>query len=530
MWRRVTRGLVLSGIVALLIPVSAVAQLTIGAVEKPAADEKVFGMVQVQGWTLSQADVSKVDIYVDGVFVHSANLGIPRIDVIEAYPDWEGIQTRMPGFATGITANRFTNGPHTLHVVVTTSDSRTHEIGRRTFVVDNTLNQAPFGFVDIPDTSSTVDAHGSFPVVGWAADTDGIERVDIIVDGLTVQGAVYGDERPDVSNAYPDLPSARFSGFVAHLDTTRIQDGVHTLTVRARDNRGVSRDIGRRTIQIFNSTANLRPFGNIDEPRKDSVLYGNCGGPPPQVSPIVNWLNHITPVRGWALDLGTRRDLGRVSYVELMVDGVQWYSTDECAFNASMGAYTNCYGLTRMDVARYYPTYPDAPRSGFLFTLDVGSLVKLGVPVGHHVLKVRVGDQEQTFADIPNTSGVPVFFRCITDQMDFASFGFIDVPGQMDFTKGVVTFQGWAIDEGTGVQNVEIWVDGRLLGLATYGIERPDVRDQYPFLGALYSGWRFVYDTAQLSDGRHRLTVRVLDRSGITTEIGSTDFYTDNPD
>jgi N-acetylmuramoyl-L-alanine amidase len=530
MWRRVTRGLVIGSAIALLLPFTLFAQQSIGFIEKPAAGQTVSGMVLVQGWALDPDQVARVDLYVDDQFQHSANINIPRIDVIEAYPDWEGIHTRKPGFQTGFLASRFSNGTHTIHAIVTTSENRSFEIGRREVTINNTINQSPFGAVDIPDTSSVVDVNGSFPVVGWAADTDGIARVEIVVDDLTLQSAMYGDERPDVANAFPDLPAARFSGYVAYVDTSRIQDGVHRVLVRAIDRLGMQKILGSRTVQLFNSTNNLRPFGYLDEPRRDAELWGNCGGAPPPVSPNVDFGNKITLVKGWALDLGTREDTGRVAYAELMVDGVPWYSTDDCAFVAELGAKVNCYGLTRFDVARYYPTYADAPNSGFLFTLDVGTLIKLGVPVGRHVLKVRVGDQEQTFAEIPGTSGIPVTFSCIDQENNYPSVGYIDFPTPMEFLSGTVTFHGWALEESGTVQNVEIMVDGQFMGFATYGLVRPDVRDAYPTVrNSIYSGWRFNIDTTQFGDGRHRLSVVVLDFAGDRTIIGSTDFYTDNP-
>jgi hypothetical protein len=536
MWRRVARGLVLSGLFALLSSSALFAQTHpfVGFIEKPAAGETVSGMVLVQGYALDQERISRIDLYVDGAFQHSANIDIPRIDVIEAYRDWAGIQTRQPGFTTGFQAGRFSNGSHEIHVVVTTDDNRTFEVGRRTILVDNSINQAPFGSVDIPDTSGIFDTNGSFPVVGWAADTDGVARVDVLIDNLNTQTAMYGDPRPDVGNAFPDFPAAVFSGFIANVDTTRVQDGVHTLTVRVTDRQGLARVIGRRDVQIFNSENNLRPFGYIDEPKRDTVLYGtNCATVPTcRVSPCVpaDFENHITPVRGWALDLGTRADLGRISYAELMVDGARWYSTNSCTFDSTLGAFVNCYGLPRFDVQRYYPTYPDAPRSGFMFTLDVGALMAIGVPAGHHVLKVRVGDQEQTFADLPNTSGIPVFFQCADQTTDFASQGYIDFPKDHDFVKGDVTFSGWALDDNGGVQQVEVLVDGNLLGIASYGYARPDVRAAYPTsLNSGNSGWRFTMDTTQLGDNRHRLTVQVLDRQGHRSIIGSVDFYVDNP-
>ncbi|HKB80988.1 MAG TPA: Ig-like domain-containing protein, partial [Thermoanaerobaculia bacterium] len=326
-----------------------------------------------------------------------------------------------------------------------------------------------------------------------------------------------------------DLPSANFSGFIANVDTTRIQNGVHLLEVVAWDRLGMSKLIGRRQLQIFNNEANLQPFGHLDEPLPSAVLYGTKCGVIPIISPPTNPQSHITPVRGWALDLGARSDLGRISYAELMVDGVRWASTDDCAFNPIFGAYANCYGLPRFDVERYYPTYPDAPQSGFMFTLDVGALLALGVQPGHHVLKVRVGDQQQTFTELPGPQGIPVFFECAEDRVPTA-FGAIDVPVPFDFVKGNVTFQGWAANEGNSISSVEIVVDGNFVGKAEYGFPRPDVQQAFPFLfNSLNSGWRFTMDTTQLSNARHRLTVRVVTSSGGRTEIGSTDFYVQNP-
>ena len=366
-------------------------------------------------------------------------------------------------------------------------------------------------------------------MVGWALDTDGIGRVDVFIDNGILQSAMYGDARPDVGNTFPDLPAANFSGFIANIDTTRIQDGVHLMDVVAFDRLGLSRIIGRRQIQVFNEEANLKPFGYLDEPKRDAVLYGTrCNQTPVIISPPVNPQSHITPVRGWALDLGTRTVVGRVQYVELMIDGVRWASTDDCAFSAIFSTYTNCYGLPRFDVQRFFPTYPDSPRSGFMFTMDVGALIALGVRPGNHVLKVRVGDQQQTFTELPGPSGMPVFFECAEDRVAAAA-GFIDIPVQFDFVRGNVTFQGWAANERGTVGAVEIVVDGDFIGVAQYGYPRPDVPPANPNLfNALNSGWKFTMDTTKLANARHRLTVRVLDTSGLRTEIGSVDFYVQN--
>jgi hypothetical protein len=530
MWRRVTRGLVLSILASLAVP-ALLAQIpeTLGGLDYPDPGVPQSGVILVKGWFLDPAAISKIALYVDDQFVVNANTGLPRIDIVEAYPNYPGIQHIAPGFSIGVLASRFTNGAHSLAVKVFRSDGTVTELGRRTIQVDNSINQSPFGNVDIPDLAGTYNASGSFPVSGWALDTDGVARVEVLIDNGIVQNAMYGDPRPDVANTIADWPDALYSAFIANVDTTRIQDGVHTLDVRAVDRLGLSRLIGRRTVQIFNENANLKPFGYIDEPKRDAVLYGTLCGTIPQASPVINAQSHITPVRGWALDLGTRTDTGRVAYAELMIDGRRWYSTDDCAFSAIFSNYVNCYGLPRYDVERYYPGYPDAPRSGFLFTMDVGALMALGVRPGNHVLKVRVGDQQQTFTELPNRDGIPVFFECAENRVA-AAVGFIDVPHTSDYMKGVVTFQGWAVTETSSITSVEIVVDGDFKGTAQYGFPRPDVAQQYPYLfNSQNSGWHFVIDTSRLANSKHRVTVRVVDVRGLRTEIGSVDFYVQNP-
>jgi hypothetical protein len=500
----------------------------VGDVDLPDVGQPQSGVVLVRGWALDPQQISRIELWVDDRYQHNAVKFLPRIDIIEAFPDWPGIHSARPGFITGFLASRFPNGPHIVEIRVVTSDGQIHFLGRRTIQINNSINQAPFGFVDIPDGNGVYNASGAFPVNGWAADTDGIERIEVLIDDGVVQGAVHGDPRPDVGATYPDFPGAAFSGFVANVDTTRIENGIHTLTVRAVDTKGMSQMIGRRTVQIINNNLFLKPFGYLDEPQRDAVLYGTgCGGPPPIISPPVRELEHVTPVRGWALDLGTRDNVGRVSYAELMVDGVRWLSTDDCG--VVEGRFANCYGLPRYDVARYYPTFPDAPRAGFLFTLDVGALINLGVRPGNHVLSVRVGDRDQTFTELPTQDGIPVWFQCVDQTFNFAGFGFIEYPTAFDYVGGTVVFRGWAVEENENVAAIEVIVDGNFVGQAQYGFPRTDVQDQYPHIrNSRNSGWMFSMDTRRLSNARHKLTVRIVGSTGARSEIGSVEFYVFN--
>ena len=531
MWRWVTRGLVLT-LVALLAPVL-FAQTTefVGEVDSPDPAKVHSGLVLVRGWALDYNLINKIELWIDDVKQHETVMFLPRIDVERAFPDWPGIHNARPGFVTGFLASRFPNGSHLLELRVHTSDGEVHSLGRRNININNTINQSPFGALDIPDGKGVYNVSGAFPVLGWAADTDGIQRVDVLMDDLVLQSAMYGDQRPDVGATFPDFSGAMFSGYIANIDSTRIQNGVHVLTVRAVDNKGVTAMIGRRTVQVINNDQFLAPFGYLDEPQKDATLYGTGCGPGSgqgPISPPIDITQHLTPVRGWALDLGTRQDIGRVAYAELLIDGVRWLSTDNCA--AVGGRFANCYGVPRYDVARYYPTFPDAPRAGFIFTLDVGALMKIGVRPGLHNMMVRVGDREQTFTELPNRDGLPVWFQCVDgNTIDFPGFGAIDFPQTFDYVGGTVLFRGWALEDFSGLAAVEVIVDGTFVGLAQYGFPRTDVGDQFPtIINADFSGWTFSMDTTKLANSIHRLTVRTVDSQGRRSEIASVDFYVTN--
>ena len=529
MWRWVTRGLVLT-LLALLTPALLAQNFGfIGDLERPDPNAPQSGIVPVKGWAYDPQQISKIELWVDDQFQHELVLRMPRLDIVEAYPNWPGIHNSMPGFQTGFLASRFSNGPHTVAVrVYRQGVVEPVELGRRTINIDNTINQTPFGSLDQPDGMGVYNTSGSFPVAGWAADADGVARVDVLIDHGIMQAALHGDARPDVGAVYPDFPGAWHSGFVANVDTTRIQDGMHELSVIATDRNGVSKLIGRRTVQILNNEANLKPFGYVDIPFRDATLYGTqCGGAPPLVSPPVRPQQHLTNIRGWALDLGTRVNTGRVALAELLIDGVRWASTDDCGLVA--GQYANCYGLPRYDVQRFYPNYPDAPLSGFNFVIDIGALFQLGVREGHHTIKVRVLDQQQTVTELPGPQGIPVFFKCAETSFDFPAIGWIDVPTKFDYMGGTVVFQGWAAEE-TGLVAIEIIIDGNYVGQAQLGFPRPDVAQYYPGVRNIAnSGWRFTMDTSKLSNARHRLTARVLDSVGNRSELGSVDFYTYNP-
>jgi hypothetical protein len=560
MFRKAPRVLALLGISVWLLARAAGAQ-PIGGIDTPTDGQTVSGIVRVSGFVLDFAAIDRIELLVDGVVINHADMGLPRPDVLEIFPTYFNSATPNPGFITSfLSRGNFTDGPHSVSIQARESASQvTFPIATISVTVDSSLNQAPFGWIDIPSASGLEGFNGSYPVVGWAIDDSGIiDHIDFLIDGQIVAGsvgrgepstAIYGSTRPDIQAAFPDVPFSLYTGFQANIDSTKLLNGLHILTVQATDGEGASREIGTRTVQVINNGALLGPFGRIDFPLdKASLFCSNIpGGFPspctPQIcSPV---LDNI--VLGWALDVGARLDHGQVSYIELLLDGQILANTrSDCA--QLNGALVNCYGLNRPDVARNYSGYVNADNSGFNFTfglahdalnpsgqIEIRLATATGLSdfptgfttAGKHTLAIRAGDEEET---VTQFGAMSVDILCDVVSGGSPAIGYIDTPTDYQFINGFFEVFGWATD-AQGVARVEIDVDGQVVGTANYGLARPDVPANDPRVFSNNTGFSFILDTTKLSDSEHDLVVYVVDRSGNVgdrTEIGRRKFVVDN--
>ncbi len=528
---------------ALLVPAGAAAA-TIFHLDSPPDGATVAGIVEVSGWIVDDgaecgppanwqscdwtADmVSAVDLFVDGVFIASADLNLPRYDVLQAYPWYAGTPYARPGFSTSFNADALVDGTHGMLLRVTTSDSTQEYFGQRTFVVDSSVNPAPFGELEMPGENQPMN--GVFPVTGWALDDGLVEDVEVLVDGLVVGHAVTGVHRPDIDNRFPWHPDAEYAGFIRMLNTAEMTNGVHVVSVRLRDNEGLTRIIGRRFVQTFNVGYNLAPFGGIDWPVPNHYMYAiGCDDPggwsaPPYEEPLA-----VELVSGWALDVGASTDRGGVKWVEILIDGsllantlvddfyYEWFEMD-----------VNYYGHERLDVLRLFPDVPNAKVSGFTFAIDVSDLIiRHDFHQGLHYLKIRAGDIEGNIADIAQ---IPVVFDC-NDDPDRPAFGDIYTPADMERVSGTTVVSGWAADMDH-VQDVEVHVDGFFKGYATFGLPSPEVREAFPWYSWTLTrdaGYAYDLDTTLLTDGEHLLTIRSRDFWGRENFIGERPFVVDN--
>jgi hypothetical protein len=556
MSRKAPRILAFLSAGAWLLAHAAAAQ-PIGAIDYPTDGQTVSGIVRVSGFVLDERAVDSIQLIVDGTIVNRAEMNLPRPDVLEIFPTYYNSETPNPGFLTSFLANNYDDGPHSVSILVTEAATQESTIVATVdVVVDNSVNQAPFGYIDTPGPAGLEGANGAFPVTGWAIDDVDVDHIDFLFDGGIVAGAVgrgepgtaiYGSTRPDVAAAFPDVPNSLYTGFSANIDTTQFINGIHILSVRVWDNEGASRVIGTRRVQVVNAGQNLAPFGNIDFPLDKASLFCSKVSdvlPSPCTPDICNQvLTNI--VKGWALDVGSRLDAGQVSYVELLLDGqIVANSRTDCVQIGQ--ALTNCYGVNRPDVARSYPGFVNADNAGFLFSFAListpadGNLIEIWLPspgapgglfgpvgyttAGKHTIAIRAGDEEETVSQIEAMS---VDILCDQSTGDQPAFGYIDAPSDYQFVDGLFLVLGWATDF-QGVNRVEVDVDGQVVGIANYPISRPDVPANDPRVALASVGFSYVLDTTQLPNSPHDLVIYVVDHQNNRSEIGRRKFVVNN--
>jgi hypothetical protein len=543
-------------LLALLLPTGATADV-IFWLDTPPDGATVAGIVEVSGWILDDGQqcgpppswqacewtdplVSNIDLYVDGVFIASADLNKPRYDVLQAYPWYAGTPYAKPGFSTSFNADNLTDGTHTLFLRVTFSDATVTNYGTRTVEVDSSINQAPFGELERPFENQPMS--NVFPVTGWVLDEGTIEDIEIMVDGLVVGHAVTGIHRPDIGNRFPSHPGANYAGFIRMLNTSEIINGIHILSVRVRDNEGATRVIGRRYVQVSNTGYNLPPFGGLDWPISNHIMLSQACSVEAGVSLPQEGVHYLESIFGWTLDIGASTDRGGVKWVELLIDGSLIANTlvDEF-FSYDYEMNVNYYGYERLDIQRMFPDVPNAKHSGFMFSLDVGDLIlNHDFHEGLHYCKIRAADSENNVADIAQ---IPVIFDCpVFDPASGTQGDYIDIrelhpawgdiytPTNMEMVSGVTEVTGWAISY-RGTWEIEVWVDGEFIEYATHGISMPDLHDQYPWFArdwTRFAGYYYGLDTRNLTDGEHVLVVKNEDRDGFKSIIGERRFVVDN--
>ena len=105
---------------------------------------------------------------------------------------------------------------------------------------------------------------------GWAVASEGITKVEILIDGVLAFEAPYGGSRGDVGGAFPDVEGASESGFSLAYNYSGLAAGPHTVTAVAYNALGETKESSASfEVVRFDS-----PF--IADPNAVNLNSGSC--------------------------------------------------------------------------------------------------------------------------------------------------------------------------------------------------------------------------------------------------------------
>ncbi|ADL53774.1 S8 family peptidase [Clostridium cellulovorans] len=287
----------------------------------------------IGGWALSKAGISKVEAIIDNNTSSIMTYGATRMDVYNAF---KGYNNSKAGFNGTLDVGKLSYGEHYLKLRITEGNTKVTVLKPVKFIV-----QSPIYSIDTPINASTI-AGNTLGVGGWVLSKAGIQKVEVLVDGVRYKELQYGINRPDVYNVFKEYNNQN-SGFNGTIDISKLPYGIHHIQLKITDK--VGRVNNSKAVSV--NIADTKKYA-IDSPQSGKIVVGNT-------------LN----VAGWVLS-----KTGVVK-VEALVDGV---------------AYNVQYGINRLDVYNAFKDFNNKS-SGFIGTVDVSKL-----SLGNHSLVMRFTD------------------------------------------------------------------------------------------------------------------------------------------
>ena len=155
------------------------------------------------------------------------------------------------------------NGTFVFHVWVTDREGHTVWLGSRTMTCTNAAATLPFGSIDTPSQGG-VASGTAFVNFGWALTPqpktipiDG-STITVLIDGVAQGTVSYNHERADIEALFPGFRNtAGTNGAVGFkiIDTTRLTNGLHTISWTVVDDQGAVEGIGSRYFTVSNGVS-----------------------------------------------------------------------------------------------------------------------------------------------------------------------------------------------------------------------------------------------------------------------------------
>ncbi len=319
------------------VPVNATNKPSLGCIDYPITDSNVIisnNQLNVSGWSLSGTGVQKVQLYLDNVYKADATLGIARPDVDKVFPGY--VNGATSGYSGVIDISSVSDGIHTITVKSIANDGTTYT-SNKTFNKISSSTMPSRICIDFPINNAQIN--NQISVAGWSLNIYGVSKVQMFVDNNYVSDATIGIARPDVNGVFPGYTNGVTSGYNGVINTTSLAAGVHTLTIKSIGNDGSVTTASKTFYKLPSNISALPNLLCVDSPTDGTFIQSQSG---------------TTTVGGWALDV-----FG-INSVQISLDG-------KAIGNATLG-------ISRLDVNKVYPNYPNSATSGYSFTISNSSI------------------------------------------------------------------------------------------------------------------------------------------------------------
>jgi hypothetical protein len=249
----------------------------IGSFDTPAdGTSSIAGAIPVTGWALDNIEVTKVDVWREPVGGEPAGLVYigDAVFVSGARPDVEAASPNMPfnyrggwgyllltnflpnnGGSTGLG-----NGTYRIHVIAHNKAGASLDFGAHSITVDNAHASKPFGTIDTPGQGGTASGSAYLNFAWVLTQIPNIVPIDastitVVVDGQVVGHPAYNNFRADIASLFPGYMNSGGAVGIFYLDTTKLTNGVHTISWNVFDNAGHGDGVGSRYFNVFNGGA-----------------------------------------------------------------------------------------------------------------------------------------------------------------------------------------------------------------------------------------------------------------------------------
>jgi hypothetical protein len=249
----------------------------VGSLDTPIdGTSAIAGAIAVTGWALDNIEVTKVDVWREPMSGEPAGLVYigDAVFVSGARPDVEAASASMPlnyraGWGYLLLTNFMPNnggsaglgnGTYRIHAIAHNKAGASVDFGGHTITVDNAHGSKPFGTIDTPAQGGTASGN-AYVNFGWVltqnpnmVPLDG-STITVVVDGQVVGHPTYNNFRSDIASLFPGYMNSGGAVGIYYLDTTKLSNGVHTISWSVFDNAGHGDGVGSRYFNVFNGAA-----------------------------------------------------------------------------------------------------------------------------------------------------------------------------------------------------------------------------------------------------------------------------------